>query len=293
MALRLDAEIVSLDSMTVYREMDIGTAKPTADERRRVPHHLLDLLAPTEEFSLSNYVDAARQTVAEIRGRGQEVLFVGGTPLYLKSLLRGIFQGPPADWEFRQQVEGDLQVVGLRRPARATAAGGPAVGGQAASPRQAADHPGPGSLPLDRAADQPPADAVRGRHAGRAVPGVRAGLAARSICISGSTPAWSHVRRRVGRRGPRLLARYGALGRTAAQAVGYREVLEHLDGQRRSADETIDPVKARTRQFARRQETWFRSLSECRTVSRQEGPTDAEVAEQILQLAGGRGRHEP
>src|SRR4051794_10779257 len=89
LALRLNAEIVSLDSMAVYRGMDIGTAKPPRSERARVRHHLLDLAAPSEEFSLSEYVDAAHAAIAEIKGRGHEVLFVGGTPLYLKALLRG------------------------------------------------------------------------------------------------------------------------------------------------------------------------------------------------------------
>src|SRR5262245_8513337 len=83
LALNIGAEIVSLDSMTVYQGLDIGTAKPSADDRRRVPHHLLDLVPPTEEFSLSEYIDAAHDKIAKIRARGRDVLFVGGTPLYL------------------------------------------------------------------------------------------------------------------------------------------------------------------------------------------------------------------
>src|SRR5213075_3214444 len=73
LAERLGAEIISLDSMAVYRGMDVGTAKPTADDRRRVPHHLLDLVDPSEEFSVSQYVAAAEAQIAEIRGRGKEV----------------------------------------------------------------------------------------------------------------------------------------------------------------------------------------------------------------------------
>src|SRR3954464_7849652 len=113
LAHRLGAEIISLDSMAVYRGMDIGTAKPSPADRQRVPHHLLDLVPPTEEFSLSEYIDAAHAAIAEIKSRGREVLFVGGTPLYLKSLLRGVYQGPPADWEFRQQIERELQSLPL------------------------------------------------------------------------------------------------------------------------------------------------------------------------------------
>ena len=78
-----------------------------------MPHHLLDVLSPQDEFSVSSYLDAARRIVAEIRQRGREALFVGGTPLYLKALLRGIFRGPPADWEFRRAVEEELVQVGL------------------------------------------------------------------------------------------------------------------------------------------------------------------------------------
>ena len=104
LARRIGAEIVSLDSMALYRGMDIGTAKPTAAERRDVPHHLIDVIDPHEEFSLAQYVAAAARAAAEIAGRGRQVLFVGGTPLYLKGLLRGIFEGPPADWPLRRRL---------------------------------------------------------------------------------------------------------------------------------------------------------------------------------------------
>ena len=84
----LDAEIISLDSMAIYREMNIGTAKPPADVRAAVPHHLIDIRDPNETFSTSQFRDAAIETVEDIRSRGKEVLFVGGTALYLKALLR-------------------------------------------------------------------------------------------------------------------------------------------------------------------------------------------------------------
>src|SRR5947207_1926902 len=113
LAHRLGAEIISLDSMALYQEMDIGTAKPSALDRSQVPHHLLDLVPPTEEFSLSEYIDAAHAAIADIKSRGRQVLFVGGTPLYLKSLLRGVYQGPPPDWEFRRQIDRELQSLPL------------------------------------------------------------------------------------------------------------------------------------------------------------------------------------
>ena len=99
----LGAEIISLDSMAIYRQMDIGTAKPLPAEREGVPHHLIDIVDPWEEFSLADYLKAAQKAAEEIRRRGNRVLFVGGTPLYLKACLRGIFEGPPADPAFRAE----------------------------------------------------------------------------------------------------------------------------------------------------------------------------------------------
>lgn len=108
MAKRLNAEIISLDSMAIYRGMDVGTAKPTSEQRNGIRHHLLDIIDPIESFSVSQYRDLALKTMDEIRGRDKQVLVVGGTALYLKALLRGLFDGPPADWEFRQQIEREL-----------------------------------------------------------------------------------------------------------------------------------------------------------------------------------------
>ncbi|MFW6163425.1 MAG: tRNA (adenosine(37)-N6)-dimethylallyltransferase, partial [Planctomycetota bacterium] len=82
---RVGAEILSLDSMAIYRAMDIGTAKPSAEDQARVPHHLLDLVEPGEAFSTGRYVEAAEAAIAEVAARGRRPLFVGGTPLYLKA----------------------------------------------------------------------------------------------------------------------------------------------------------------------------------------------------------------
>lgn len=303
LARRLGAEIISLDSMAVYRGLDIGTAKPSVDERRRVPHHLIDICEPAEEFSVAQYVDAARRAVAEIRGRGRQVLFVGGTPMYLKALLRGLFDGPPADWQLRNQLLA-----------------------------AAAEH-GPRTL-HERLAIVDPRAAARlhendTRRVVRALEVIQ--LTGRSIVdwqtqwreqepsveeiASGQVnpaksdearPAVSSASRVFVLDWPRseLYARIDArvqamfdaslvdevraltadgrlLGRTARQALGYREVLEHLEGQR-DLPETIELVARRTRNFAKRQLTWFRSLSECRWVEMKE-PFDAEAIALIIE----------
>ncbi len=105
LAEQLGAEILSLDSMLVYRGMDIGTDKPPAAERARVPHHLIDLLDPSQPFDLRRYLRAADAAVAEVQGRGRRVLIAGGTGLYLMGLCKGVFEGPPVDPELRARLE--------------------------------------------------------------------------------------------------------------------------------------------------------------------------------------------
>jgi len=94
LALRIGGEIVALDSMTVYRGMDIGTAKPSAEERARVPHHLIDVLDPWESLTVAWWLAQAEAACADITARGKRPIFVGGTPFYLKALLHGLFDGP-------------------------------------------------------------------------------------------------------------------------------------------------------------------------------------------------------
>src|SRR5262249_59708437 len=89
LARKIGAEIISLDSMALYRGMEIGTAKPIAEERRLVPHHLIDILDPSEEFSVAQYLEGATAAATDITARGKQILFVGGTALYLKPLLPG------------------------------------------------------------------------------------------------------------------------------------------------------------------------------------------------------------
>ena len=284
LAERIDAEIISLDSMALYREMDIGTAKPTSQERQRMPHHLLDLLSPQDEFSVSKYLEAARRTMADIRRRGREVLFVGGTPLYLKALLRGIFRGPPADWEFRLAVEEELQKAGL-----------PALYERLrqVDPLSAAKlHPHDKrriirALEVHRATGRPISHLQTQFEEGPPPERCRV-----FVLLWPRDVLHQRINRRVDAmfaagfvdevRG--LIQRHGTLSRTALQAVGYREVIAHLQGQTGLAA-TIEAVKARTRQFARHQETWFRNLSECRFVPLREGVTDQEVALEILGMS--------
>ena len=110
-AQRLGAEIVNADSRQVYRYLDIGSAKPTAAQRAAVPHHLLDVVDPDESFDCARYRELALRTIAELQARDRRVLLVGGTGLYLKVLMGGLFAGPPRDAQLRRQLETEEAVV--------------------------------------------------------------------------------------------------------------------------------------------------------------------------------------
>jgi tRNA dimethylallyltransferase len=338
LAQRLNAEIVSLDSMALYQGLDIGTAKPSAEDRSRVPHHLLDLVPPTEEFSLSEYIDAAHAAIAEIKSRGRAVLFVGGTPLYLKSLLRGVYQGPPADWEFRRQIEDELKTLPLDALHQRL---------QVIDPLLAAKlHPND-QRRIIRGLEVFKLTGQRLSHLQTQFDEGRPAAEVKAFVLT-----WprEELHQRIDARVEQmfaaglieevrgLISRHGSLSRTAQQAVGYQEVIEYLResgvGSRaagrtpqgasskfkvqgsRLAEEAgvpgtqysvlgtqhdataspdprstthdpllsacIDRVKSRTRQFARRQETWFRALSECTPVEMHTDFTPSQIADQIL-----------
>jgi tRNA dimethylallyltransferase len=271
LAKRIDAEIVCLDSMTLYRGMDIGTAKATAAERAAAPHHLLDVIDPHEEFSVAEYLASAKTVCEEILARGRTPLFVGGTGLYLRSILRGVFQGPPADWDLRRRLELEVQEHGearlhdrlrqidpptanrlhprdVRRAIRAIEVF--ELTGQPLSEQQQQ-----GPLPPDQ----------RPRH------------------VFWLSPPREWLYQRIDRRVEamfddgllaevrQLQRRIPPLGRTARQALGYKETLDWLEivsetNLQRPPMEIVTEIQTRTRQFAKRQGTWFRNLDECRAV---------------------------
>jgi tRNA dimethylallyltransferase len=275
LAERLGAEIVSMDSMALYRGMDVGTAKPTPEERRRVPHHLVDVLDPWESASVAWWLDQAARCSEEIRARGRRVLLVGGTPLYLKALLRGLFAGPPADAALRDRLEREAQAAGpqilLDRLARV-------------DPVAAARlHPNDlrrviRALEVWELTGRP-ISAWQRQWAGGDEPAGSAGCAGAPSCLWLDLPRdelYARINARVERmfagglveevRALRALPR--PLSREAAQALGYKEVMRHLDGLA-SLEETVALVQTRTRQFAKRQVTWFRHLPECRRATRE------------------------
>lgn len=277
---RCNAEIVAMDSMTLYRGMDIGTAKPTLAERSRIPHHLIDVLDPWESASAAWWLEQSILCCRQIEERGKRVLFVGGTPLYLKLLLYGMFEGPPADPALRDRLRQKAELAGAAELHKWLALIDPAAGQRI--------HPNDErriirALEVFELTGKPISQWQVQWQAGQtpsltSPPGgegrVR-GAANRAIWLDlPRAELYDRINRRVERMfncglvdEVAALCRHSLpLSREAAQALGYKEVLEYLAG-RATLDETIGRVKTRSRQFAKRQLTWFRSLPLVQPVS--------------------------
>ncbi len=285
LAKQIGAEIVSLDSMALYRNMNIGTAKPTAEQRRTVTHHLVDVLDPHQEYSLAQYVEAAEQSVHEIQARGRQALFVGGTPLYLKGLLRGIFEGPAPDWLLRRRLQDEAREHGAQllhdRLTRVDALAAERL------------HPNDTrriirALEVFEKTGQPISTLQQQFDRARSAEECRV-----FVLDWPRVELYSRIERRVDEMFAtglveevrNLLAHHAStcpkpLSRTARQAVGYREVIDHVEGKQ-DLGETVDLVKTHTRQLAKRQGTWFRGLAECRFTAMAEPVVPDELASMI------------
>jgi tRNA dimethylallyltransferase len=268
-AAREGLEILSMDSMAVFRRMDLGTAKPSRADRGRVPHHLIDVVEPSEDFDVSRYCALAEAALADVHRRGRRALFVGGTPLYLMALFKGLMPGPPAQPELRAELEA----------------------------REAAQ---PGALHAELAALDPEAAArIHRRDRKRLVRALEVvrltGTAISAQQTSFAAPGWRLPCRIVALRRPReeLHARVrqrardmlaaGLLeetrhirdscgfGRQAAAAIGYAECLAHLAGRFKDLEELRNRIRRASHRLIRRQMTWLRHLPDVRWVEPQAG----------------------
>lgn len=263
--------------MQVYRGMDIGTAKPSAAERNGVPHHLIDVADIDESFDAAAFIRLAKNAEDGIRARGRLPIFCGGTGLYFNALLHGLGTAPPGDPEVRALIE--------------------------STP--------PGQLLAELEKDDPETfakiDRNNPRRVIRAIEVLRLTgkpfSTQRAQWLSQSGPRrdetffylireqgdlYDRINHRVDEMFSRglvsetraLLERGLQANRTAAQALGYKQVIEHLDGKMR-LDETIETVKVKTRQFAKRQATWFRKQPGLLHVEITPQETPIEIAEKL------------
>jgi tRNA dimethylallyltransferase len=247
----LDAEIVSVDSMLVYRGMDVGTAKPTPEQRARVPHHLLDLAEPSERFTVARFQSCARPVLARVA----RPLLVGGSGLYFRAVVDEL-TFPPEDPVVRASLEAEADDLGADDLYRRLAATDPVAAariepGNVRRIIRALEVTAISGAPFSSfAAAWDRYDASRVRAAGirieRDVLSRRIGERVLAMLEGG----WLDEVRGLMERG------FGAW-LTATQAIGYAEIAEHLDGGM-SLDEAAERTVRRTKELARRQEAWFR-----------------------------------
>ncbi len=256
----LGTEIISVDAMTVYRHMDIGSAKPSLAERRGIPHHLIDVADPDEPFTAADFVARAAPIVARLHAEGRPAVLVGGTGLYLRALVHGLFQGPPTDPAFRANLmaaagpelqQGDVSALHRRLLE---------VDPEAASRLHPRDH-----VRIVRALEVyhltgKPLSAWQAEHR-------FAEQRYRWVKLALSWPRdilYHRIDRRV-----EMMAEQGLANETAwllerygpnvkpMKGLGYAQFSKHLLGEY-GLDEAIRLTQRDTRRFARRQHTWFR-----------------------------------
>ena len=295
LARRLNGEIVSADSMQVYRGLDIGTAKPTVAERRAVSHHLIDICESGEPFDVKRFVNLAATAITDIQVRGKTALVVGGTGLYVRALRHGLFDGPGRDPELRKSLEckttselfDELQRVdpltaakidrhNPRRLVRALevfyATGTPIAKQQTEWGN------------VERASSPLLGMGVNGleaRSTAFCLTRDRADLNARIEHRIDVQIAAGWVEEVRG-----LLVRGLEKNPTAMQAAGYRELVAHLRGEL-SLTETVALIKTRTRQLAKRQMTWFRREPGLTFIDIEVDEPPTQTAERILKIIEG------
>jgi len=260
LAERIGAEIVGCDALQVYRGFDVATAKPTVEERRQVPHHLVDAIDPRTDYSVADYVGEAESVVADIEARGRVPLIVGGTGMYLRGFLRGIVDAPPRDDALRRRLRSMASRFGSARLHRWLSGLDPVSAGRLA-PRDTQRVVRALEISLSGGSSWSRRLAERGTWAtGRE----------RYRCLKfGLEMDRARLVERIERRVDRffeaglvdevrdLLRRGVPPTANAFKAIGYREVLAAI----RSGDDpesVREAVKRATRQYSKRQRTWFR-----------------------------------
>jgi tRNA dimethylallyltransferase len=257
LARHLGGELVSIDSMKVYRRMDIGTAKSSLDARRQIPHHLIDVVEPSESFSVGRFLDLATTAIADIQARNLPVIAVGGTALYIKALLYGLFEGPGSDESIRAALRTRIATEGL-----------PALHEELRriDPAAAERIHVPDAKRIIRALE---VHRLTGRPISSFQTQFDAAAPRRDWTIIGLRREKETESHRINARVKRmideglveevksLLAEPNPLSQQARCAIGYAEIIEHISG-RLSLDDAIEEIKKNSRRLAKAQRTWFK-----------------------------------
>ena len=282
-AQKIKGEIISADSMLFYRGMDIGTAKPSLDMRELVPHHFIDIVDPWESYSVGRYVDDVESLIDAADSKDRKFLIVGGSPLYVKGLVDGIFNGPEADWDIRRELEGLADEKGNQRVHDIL---------QKIDPVKAAElHPNNlrriiRAIEVYRITGKPVSELQEEYKL------ARKSYQFNILCIARER---EDIYRRINERVEimfdkglvdevqSLLDNPGGLSKQAKQALGYKEIIQYLDGGL-TLDDAKEMVKQSTRRFAKRQMTWFRRFPDVQWLETEELEGPESISDEIITL---------
>ncbi|MCJ7674987.1 MAG: tRNA (adenosine(37)-N6)-dimethylallyltransferase MiaA [Sedimentisphaerales bacterium] len=262
----LGAEIISIDSMKVYRRMDIGTAKPPKEARAQVKHHLIDIIEPSDSFSVRSFLDNALEAIKQIKAGNKPVVAVGGTSLYIKALLYGLFEGPAADKQIRAELRAHAETQGLDQLYRQLTQ---------VDPEAAARIHQNDARRIIRALEvyeltgkpissfqrqwnpQQTSDERRATDYDWTIIGLRRDKAEENKTIN------ARVKKMIAAglvdEVKSLLSEEKPLSPQARCAIGYAEVTDHLSGKT-TLDDAIELIKKNTRRLAKSQRTWFKTF---------------------------------
>jgi tRNA dimethylallyltransferase len=288
LARSMNGEILSVDSMKVYRRMDIGTAKPSQEARQQVRHHMIDVVEPSESFSVGLFLEQALTAIEDIRSRGKAVVAVGGTALYIKALLYGLFEGPGSDELIRAELRVQAQREGLAKLHEALKRIDPEAAGRidandakriirALEVYQLTGKP-ISSFQKQFDAERPMHDwIILGLRRDKAEESHRMNARVKKMVDQGLV---EEVRS--------LLAEEKPLSKQARCAIGYAEIIEHLEG-RMSLEEAVEEIKKNTRRLAKGQRTWFKTFKGVRWIDVGIEETAESVIERAKKELGSRG----
>jgi tRNA dimethylallyltransferase len=281
LAKKLDAEILSIDSMKVYRRMDIGTAKPSIDAQKQLNYHLIDVVEPSESFSVDRFLNLSDVAIKEIESKGKPVVAVGGSAMYIKALLYGIFEGPGSNDQIRNQLKEQIKQTSLEELHKALAAVDPdaadrihrndekriiralevyyLTGKPISSFQQQFDLPAPKGNWI-----------VYGLRREKDEENRRMNARVKKMLQDGLVDEVKS-----------LLAEEKPLSLQARSAIGYAEIIDYL-ADKETLEKAIEKIKINTRRFAKAQRTWFKTFKNVHWLDLSEDDTVEQILSKIV-----------
>ena len=283
LAERPAAEIISIDSMKVYRRMDIGTAKPPKEARERIKYHLIDVVEPSESFSVGKFLDLAYNAMEQISSRKKRIIAVGGTALYIKALLYGLFEGPGGDKQIRAELHAEAEAAGLEELYRQLTEVDPVTAGRIGRKdrkriiRALEVHKLTGkpisSLQQQFDAEKPLHNwTIVGLRREKSVENSRINQRVKKIIEAGLV---DEVKA--------LLAEEKPLSQQARCAIGYAEIINYLNGKM-SFENAAELIKKNTRRLAKHQRTWFKTFKDVHWLDIEAEETAEKIFDRTKEL---------